>query len=107
MVTTTSAARTTSLVTGLGKLLGHVDTDLGHGLHDRGVDALGWLGARRADVDTPLGVVVEQRCRHLGAARVVDADEQDLGHLGHDSSFGLGEGAGALSGEATGEHTDS
>ena len=39
------------------------------------------------------GVVVEEGGGHLAAAGVVDTDEQDLGHLFDDGSFGLGEGA--------------
>jgi len=47
--------------------------------------------------------VVEEAGRHLGPAGVVDADEEDLGHIGHESSLDLGEGAEALAGEPLGE----
>jgi hypothetical protein len=44
-------------------------------------------------VDLALGVVVKEGGGHLAAAGVVDADEQDLGDVFADGSFGLGEGA--------------
>ena len=51
-------------------------------------------------MDPALGVVVEQGGRHLGTAGVVDTDEQDLGHLFDDGSFGLGQGAQLLPGRS-------
>ena len=62
-----------------------VDADLGHGLDDGGVDVVGRGGAGGADHDAVAGVVGEQRGGHLGAAGVVDADEQDLGAGGQAS----------------------
>jgi hypothetical protein len=44
-------------------------------------------------MDLALGVVIQQRRRHLGTAGVVDTNEQDLGHVFQDDSFGLGQGA--------------
>jgi hypothetical protein len=41
-------------------------------------------------VDLALGVVVKEGGGHLGAAGVVDADEQDLGRVGHCNSLGVG-----------------
>ena len=56
-----------------------VDAELGHGLDDGRVDVVGRGGAGGADDDPVTGVVGEQRGGHLGAAGVVDADEQHLG----------------------------
>ena len=55
---------------------------------DGGVDRVGRCGAGGSDADRALGVVVEQGGGHLGAAGVVDADEQDLGEVGHQYSLG-------------------
>jgi hypothetical protein len=57
-------------------------------------------------MDLASGVVIQQGGRHLEAAGVVDTDEQDLGDVLHDGSFGLGEGAEAFSGEAVDEQGD-
>jgi hypothetical protein len=57
-------------------------------------------------MEAALGVVVEQGGGHLAAAGVVDTDEQHLGHLFDDGSFGLGEGAQLLAGEAVDEQGD-
>ncbi len=54
-------------------------------------------------MDPALGVMIQERGGHLGAAGVVDADEQDLGDVLHDGSFGLGEGAELLAGEPVDE----
>jgi hypothetical protein len=54
-------------------------------------------------VDPARGVMIQERGGHLRAAGVVDADEQDLGDVLHESSFGSGEGAQALAGEAVHE----
>jgi hypothetical protein len=57
-------------------------------------------------MDSALGVMVEQGGGHLAAAGVVDTDEQDLGHVFDDGSFGLGEGAQLLAGEPVNEQGD-
>ena len=63
----------------MGALGAQVDAELGHRLDDRGVDVVGRGGAGGADHDPVAGVVGEEGGRHLRAAGVVDADEQDLG----------------------------
>ena len=75
-----------------------VDADLGHGLDDGRVDVVGRGGAGGADDDPVAGVVGEQGGGHLGAAGVVDADEQDLGAGGQASvasDGGGGRGSGS------------
>src|SRR5437764_1276070 len=77
----------------LRELLRHVDADFAHRLDDRRVNPIGWIGARGPDVDTSAGAQLDEAGRHLAAACVVHADEQDLGlffrhvalfgHLGH------------------------
>jgi hypothetical protein len=52
----------------------------------------------------PFGVVVEQGSGHLGAAGVVHAHKQHLGHVGHGDSFVLGGGVAALAREPRGQH---
>src|SRR5205085_2944457 len=63
----------------LRELLRHVDPDLAHGLDDRRVDLLRRIGARRPDMDPTAGAQLDEPRRHLAAARVVHADEEDLG----------------------------
>ena len=75
----------------LGELLRQVETNLGHGGQDGGVDLVGGDRSGGADVDPAGGVVVEQRCGHLRAAGVVYADEQYF-RGGHQGSFGFGSG---------------
>ena len=55
---------------------------LGHGLDGGRVDLVGGLGTGGADLDPAPGKGGEERGGHLGAAGVVDADEQDGGLLG-------------------------
>jgi hypothetical protein len=83
---------------GFGEFLGQVEPDLGHGLRDGGVDRVGGRGAGGADHDPALGVVVEQSGGHLGAAGVVDADEQDFGFVRHGVSLTSGDGVESLAG---------
>jgi hypothetical protein len=67
-----------------GRLAAHdVDADFGHGLHCGRVDLIGWLGAGGPDVDAVASQMLQPAGRHLGAAGVVDADEQDarFGHV--------------------------
>ena len=49
------------------------------------------LATRGPHVDPPLGVVIEQRGGHLAATGVVDADEEDLGHVLRDLPLDLRE----------------
>jgi hypothetical protein len=51
-------------------------------------------------------VVVQQRGGHLASAGVVDTDEQHLGHVLHDGSFGLAKGAQPVAGEPVYEQRD-
>ena len=103
MVTTTSAARTISSVHGLGYFVGDVDADFGHGGDGGRVDLVGRFGAAGVDVDAVAGEVAEPAGGHLGAAGVVDAEEQHGGLVGRSLSFDLGEGLEAVAGEAFGE----
>ena len=90
----------------LRELLGEVDADLGHRL-DRGrVDLLGRIRAGGADVHPTVGELVQQSRRHLAPPRVMDADEQDLGHVLGDLLVGLGQGPQPLTGEAMNEQGD-
>jgi hypothetical protein len=60
-----------------------------------GVDGFGGGRSGGADPDAAGGVVVQQRGGHLGAAGVVDADEQHLGKVGlsgHEGSLNAGGG---------------
>jgi hypothetical protein len=57
-------------------------------------------------MDLALGVMVEEGGGHLAAAGVVDTDEQDLRHVFDDGSFGLGQCAQLLAGEAVDEQRD-
>ena len=93
MVMTTSAAWTISSVHGLGNSLGDVDADLGHGRDGGGVDLDAGFGAAGPGDGAVAGEVVEPAEGHLGAAGVVDAQEQhDRGAVGG-LAFDLGEGA--------------
>jgi DNA-binding transcriptional ArsR family regulator/GNAT superfamily N-acetyltransferase len=73
----------------LRPLAREVDAELGHGLPDGGVDRVGGRGAGAAHLHRVAAVVAQQRGRHLRAARVVDADEQDGGD-GHRKPSGRG-----------------
>ena len=42
-------------------------------------------------MDAAFGVMIEKGGGHLGASGVVHAHEEDLGNIGHDASFSLGE----------------
>jgi len=61
-----------------------------------------WVGAeaRGAHVHPALGVVGEQGGGHLGAPRVVHAQEQHLGHVLGCVALGLGQGGEPVGGEA-------
>ena len=48
-----------------------------------GVDLVGGRGSGGADLDAVAGEVAQQAGGHLGAAGVVDADEQHAGLVGH------------------------
>src|SRR5690606_525668 len=63
-----------------------VDAFLGHGLDGDRVDLVARLGAPGADVDRAVGEGAGVAGGHLGAAGVVDADEEDDGLVGHQGS---------------------
>src|SRR6266446_2854542 len=69
----------------LGKLLAQVEADLAHRLDDRGIDLAGRLRTGGSHVNLALSSAVQQRRRHLRAAGVVHAHEQDLGYLAQPS----------------------
>ena len=77
-VTTTSAARTTSSVSGLGNSIAHIDAELAHRLHHDRVDLLVGMRARRADPDPTVRQVMSERGGHLAATRVALTHEQHL-----------------------------
>jgi hypothetical protein len=56
---------------------GDVDALFSQGLDGYGVDLVGGFGAGRADFDTAAREMVEVAGGHLGAAGVVDANEQN------------------------------
>src|SRR5690606_972421 len=60
---------------------GDVDADLGHGLDRHRVDLVGGHGPGGADLDPPTGEGGREARGHLGAAGVVDADEQNAGAI--------------------------
>ena len=73
----------------LRELLPEVDAYLRHRF-DRGrVDLFGRIRAGGSDVHAAVGELVQQSRRHLAASRVVDAHEQDLGHVLGDLLVGL------------------
>ena len=78
---TTSAARTTSSVSGFGNASERSTPQLGHRLDDERVDVVGRRRAGRADGNPVLRPEAEEARSHLTATCVVDADEEHLGHL--------------------------
>lgn len=62
---------------GLRELCADVDPDLLHCLYDSDVDLRGRLGTSRVDDDTVAGKLTHPSGCHLGAPRVVDAEEED------------------------------
>jgi hypothetical protein len=66
---------------------GQVDADLPHRRHGTGIDLLGRQDAGGTDVDASLGEVGQPDGGHLGAAGVVDADEQDRGTRGESAKI--------------------
>ena len=78
MVITTSAARTTSSVSGFGYALGEIDTDLAHCLDDERVDVLGRCRAGGAYLHSLVGAQPQETGGHLAATRVLNADEEHL-----------------------------
>jgi hypothetical protein len=64
----------------LWRAIGDVDAELGHRPDDVRVDVGGGLGAGGIGLMAAGGGVLEQGVAHLGAPRVVQADEQDAGH---------------------------
>ena len=67
----------------LGFLVGEVDAFFAHGFDDDMVDGVGRGRSGGADFDGVAGEVGEVAGGHLGAAGVVDADEQDTGLVRH------------------------
>ena len=61
---------------------------LAHRLRHGGVDGVGGGRACGADLDRVSGEVGEEGGGHLGAAGVVDADEEDAGPVGGGSAHG-------------------
>ena len=88
---------------GFGELAGDVDADFGHRLDRRRVDLVSGFRSAGPGDGILSGHVREVTQRHLGAARVVGAQEQDGGlavdHLALDS----GQGIKALAGEPLGQ----
>ena len=88
---TASAARTTSSVIGLGNSFEMSTPTSPIASTTAGLISLGGLRAGGANVDPPVGELVEQPGGHLAAPGVVDADEQDLGHVLGDRALDLAE----------------
>ena len=84
-------------------LAGDVDADFGHRVDGRRVDLGSRFGTAGVHQDAVAGEVLQPAGGHLGAAGVVDAEEQDGGGGHVDLSFDLGEGLEAVAGEAFGE----
>ena len=82
----TSAARAISSVIGLG-IPGRIESSFGEDLGDGGADLVSWFGAGGEDLDSSVGVMVEQDPGGGAAPRVVDAQEQDDGLVFHDGSL--------------------
>src|SRR5262249_37472847 len=86
-----------------GELGADVDADFGHGV-DRGrVDLAFGHGSAGVDDDLIAGQALEPGGRHLGAAGVVDAQEQHRWDGGFDASLDLGQGLQPVPGESFGE----
>src|SRR5205814_10602026 len=75
----------------LRKLLGQVKPHLRHRLGDRRVDVLAGRRATGANVDSALGVAIEQGSGHLRAAGIVDADKEHFRGFFYDASLGQAE----------------
>ena len=103
---TTSAAWTISSVQGLGNSFGDVDADLGHGRDGGRVDLEAGFGAAGPGDGTVAGESLEPAERHLGAAGVVDAEEQHDGQAVVGLALDLGEGLEALAGEPFGHERE-
>ena len=88
-VTTTSAARTTSSVSGLGNSIAHIDPDLAHRRDDDRVDLLVGCEPAERTATAPSRQLVRQRGGHLAAPGVVLAHEQHLRQRLGDQPVGL------------------
>jgi hypothetical protein len=100
---TTSAAATTSSVSGLGNSSSRLIPHFFHGVADLGLDALAGFGAAGANVHMVLAVVAGEGGGHLRTAGVVDANEENLRRSFGLHAIGLGVGVEALTGEAFGQ----
>ncbi len=65
---------------GLGRLAGHVGTDLGQRLHGLGVQLATGISPGGVDRNAGPGVLAHEGSGHLRLAAVADTDKQDLGH---------------------------
>ncbi len=70
-----------------GDLSGDVDPNLGHRLDRSGVDRLGGCGTCRTYDHAVAAMVAQEPCSHLGTTGIVDTDEQNFGHGGHEDVF--------------------
>ena len=76
MVITTSEAWIGCVGKDCRSSAGDVDAFLGHGCDGDGIDLVGRNGSGGANLDPAAGKCAEVTGGHLGAASVVDADEQ-------------------------------
>ena len=89
----TSAACTTSLVSGFG--YGEGDAPLSEDLHSHWIDLVGGPGAGGPHVHLARREVVREGGCHLGAASVLNTDEEQLGNWFDQAPISLG-GSGEL-----------
>ena len=89
MVTTTSAARTTSSVSGFGYSPASGTPISSSAVRIDPADFAGGLGTGGAHVHAVAGELAEDRRRQLGAAGVLHADEQHLRHAVRPRLVGL------------------
>src|SRR5450759_5253654 len=103
MVMTTSAACTTSSVSGFGNSWDRSSPSSAITATTAGFHLVNRGRAGGTDVHPSAGGVIQQGGGHLGPAGVVHADKQDLGYVGHEHSFGLGGGGQPVGGEPGGQ----
>src|SRR3989442_382289 len=66
----------------LWKFAADIDSDLAHGFAHAWIETAGRLAPRRPDLHATSSAVIEERCRHLAPAGIVDAYEEDFGDPG-------------------------